>query len=114
MWWRSNESVPATQISDFIKKQEGDKKFTDEELDSHDKMIADIFKEEDANKDGVISHEEFSGPKHDELWFTTSLLLAGKLKIGLYQTTVVVINYFNTSPQYNWYSVNDVVVQLLF
>ena len=35
--------------------------------DAHNKMIADIFKQEDADKDGFISYDEFSGPKHDEL-----------------------------------------------
>ena len=32
-----------------------------------DKLIEEIFQHEDADKDGFISHEEFSGPKHDEL-----------------------------------------------
>ncbi|XP_013785574.2 peptidyl-prolyl cis-trans isomerase FKBP7-like, partial [Limulus polyphemus] len=31
------------------------------------KLIDEIFVHEDKNKDGLISHEEFSGPKHDEL-----------------------------------------------
>ncbi|OQR78832.1 peptidyl-prolyl cis-trans isomerase FKBP14-like [Tropilaelaps mercedesae] len=31
------------------------------------KMVEDIFDHEDTDKDGVISHSEFSGPKHDEL-----------------------------------------------
>ena len=29
-------------------------------------MIVDIFEREDRNGDFVISHDEFSGPKHDE------------------------------------------------
>jgi len=32
-----------------------------------DKLVEEIFSHEDKDKDGVISHEEFSGPKHDEL-----------------------------------------------
>lgn len=37
----------------------------------HEKMVDNVFEQEDANEDGVISHEEFSGPKvarksHDE------------------------------------------------
>jgi len=36
-------------------------------LPDTDKMVEDIFDHEDSDKDGVISHEEFSGPKHDEL-----------------------------------------------
>ncbi len=35
--------------------------------DEHEKMIVDIFQNEDQDKDGFISHEEFSGPKHEEL-----------------------------------------------
>jgi len=30
-------------------------------------IAEEIFSHEDADKDGFISHEEFSGPKHDEL-----------------------------------------------
>lgn len=30
-------------------------------------IIEEIFKHDDSNRDGVISHDEFSGPKHDEL-----------------------------------------------
>jgi len=30
-------------------------------------LVEEIFKAEDGDKDGWISHEEFSGPKHDEL-----------------------------------------------
>jgi len=37
------------------------------DLPDTDKMVADIFDHEDTDKDGVISHSEFSGPKHDEL-----------------------------------------------
>ena len=33
----------------------------------HDKIINDIFNHEDKDRDNLISHEEFSGPKHDEL-----------------------------------------------
>lgn len=39
----------------------------EEMLQNQDKLIEEIFQHEDANKDGFISHEEFSGPKHDEL-----------------------------------------------
>ena len=54
------------QISNFIKDQEkqSDSKTDD---DAHNKMVADIFKQEDADKDGYISFDEFSGPKHEEL-----------------------------------------------
>lgn len=36
-------------------------------LDDQDKLVEEIFSHEDKDKDGLISHEEFSGPKHDEL-----------------------------------------------
>ena len=36
-------------------------------LEDHDKLVEEIFAHEDKDKDGLISHEEFSGPKHDEL-----------------------------------------------
>lgn len=32
-----------------------------------DKIVGEIFEHEDADKDGFISHDEFRGPKHDEL-----------------------------------------------
>uniref|UniRef100_A0A1B6FZA3 peptidylprolyl isomerase n=1 Tax=Cuerna arida TaxID=1464854 RepID=A0A1B6FZA3_9HEMI len=32
-----------------------------------DKMVTEIFEHEDKDKDGFISYDEFSGPKHDEL-----------------------------------------------
>lgn len=35
--------------------------------DTNNIMLSDIFKQEDKNHDGFISHDEFSGPKHDEL-----------------------------------------------
>ena len=36
-------------------------------LENHEKLVEDIFQDEDKDKDGVITHEEFSGPKHEEL-----------------------------------------------
>lgn len=36
-------------------------------LEDHDKLVEEIFQHEDKDKNGFISHEEFSGPKHDEL-----------------------------------------------
>ena len=35
--------------------------------ETHKSMLDHIFKTEDKNLDGIISFEEFSGPKHDEL-----------------------------------------------
>lgn len=39
----------------------------DQLLDQQDKLIEEIFSHDDKDKDGYISHDEFSGPKHDEL-----------------------------------------------
>lgn len=36
-------------------------------LADHDKLVEEIFQHEDKDKNGYISHAEFSGPKHDEL-----------------------------------------------
>ena len=36
-------------------------------LKDHDNLVEEIFQHEDKDKNGVISFEEFSGPKHDEL-----------------------------------------------
>lgn len=60
------------QVSEYLKKQmsavEGQE--TDEVknmLSEHDKLVEEIFQHEDKDKNGFISHDEFSGPKHDEL-----------------------------------------------
>lgn len=61
------------QVSDYLKKQmvaaEGETQ--SEELKNmmadHDKLVEEIFQHEDKDKNGFISHDEFSGPKHDEL-----------------------------------------------
>lgn len=36
-------------------------------MEDQDKLVEEIFSHEDKDKDGLISHDEFSGPKHDEL-----------------------------------------------
>lgn len=36
-------------------------------LQEQDKLVEEIFSHEDKDRDGYISHVEFSGPKHDEL-----------------------------------------------
>lgn len=36
-------------------------------LKDNDKLVEEIFQHEDKDKNGFISHAEFSGPKHDEL-----------------------------------------------
>ena len=36
-------------------------------MEDQDKLVEELFAHEDEDKDGFISHNEFSGPKHDEL-----------------------------------------------
>ncbi|XP_060519555.1 FK506-binding protein 2 isoform X2 [Cylas formicarius] len=61
------------EVSDYLKKQmvaaEGDTPSEEMKnmLADHDKLVEEIFQHEDKDKNGYISHAEFSGPKHDEL-----------------------------------------------
>ncbi|XP_039763323.1 FK506-binding protein 2 [Pararge aegeria] len=61
------------EVSDYLKKQmvpeDGAEVSEDikQMLEGHDKLVEEIFQHEDKDKNGFISHEEFSGPKHDEL-----------------------------------------------
>ncbi|XP_050683938.1 FK506-binding protein 2 isoform X2 [Leptidea sinapis] len=61
------------EVSEYLKKQmvppDGAEMSDDvkQMLESHDKLVEEIFQHEDKDKNGFISHEEFSGPKHDEL-----------------------------------------------
>jgi FK506-binding protein 14 len=50
---QSAGSEHATQAQEMLREQ--------------DKLVEEIFGHEDKDRDGYISHEEFSGPKHDEL-----------------------------------------------
>lgn len=34
--------------------------------DDHKRLVDEIFGKEDVNRDGIISHAEFSGPKEDQ------------------------------------------------
>ncbi|CAG9840223.1 unnamed protein product [Diabrotica balteata] len=60
-------------LSDYLRKQmvaAEDQVPSDEMknmLADHDKLVEEIFQHEDQDKNGFISHAEFSGPKHDEL-----------------------------------------------
>ena len=36
-------------------------------LKDQDKLVEEIFSHEDEDNDGYISHDEFTGPKHDKL-----------------------------------------------
>ncbi|KAI4500137.1 hypothetical protein M0802_004554 [Mischocyttarus mexicanus] len=62
-------------VSEYLKKQmieaeqgsPGDNEEVKKMLADHDKLVEEIFQHEDKDRNGFISHEEFSGPKHDEL-----------------------------------------------
>ncbi|CAG5099945.1 Similar to FKBP14: Peptidyl-prolyl cis-trans isomerase FKBP14 (Pongo abelii) [Cotesia congregata] len=70
----SDNQLSREEVSEYLRKQmveanqAGD---TSEEMkkiiDDHDKLVEEIFQHEDVDKNGFISHKEFSGPKHDEL-----------------------------------------------
>lgn len=56
------------QVSSYLKKQMPEAaKSGVKDLPDQDKLVEEIFQHEDQDKNGYISHEEFSGPKHDEL-----------------------------------------------
>jgi len=56
------------EVSSYLKSKSQEAGEQAELGDSeHNEMITQIFTHEDKDKDGFISHEEFSGPKHDEL-----------------------------------------------
>jgi len=56
------------EVSGFLKEQAkkvgSDSDVNDEQ---HSTIVSQIFEHEDKDKDGLISFDEFSGPKHDEL-----------------------------------------------
>ncbi|XP_063244991.1 peptidyl-prolyl cis-trans isomerase FKBP14 [Bacillus rossius redtenbacheri] len=63
------------EVSEYLKKQmvaaetesPGENDEISRMIEDHDKLVEEIFQHEDKDKNGFISHEEFSGPKHDEL-----------------------------------------------
>uniref|UniRef100_A0A1B6CFC1 peptidylprolyl isomerase n=1 Tax=Clastoptera arizonana TaxID=38151 RepID=A0A1B6CFC1_9HEMI len=61
------------EVSEYLKKQmvaAGEAEAADDVkqmLADHDKLVEEIFQHEDKDRNGFISYEEFSGPKHDEL-----------------------------------------------
>ncbi|XP_011298726.1 FK506-binding protein 2 isoform X2 [Fopius arisanus] len=61
------------EVSDYLRKQmveaeqAGDSEDIKTMVADHDKLVEEIFQHEDKDKNGFISHDEFSGPKHDEL-----------------------------------------------
>ncbi|CAG9864659.1 unnamed protein product [Phyllotreta striolata] len=69
----SDNQLSREEVSEYLKKQmvaaEGDVPSDEMKnmLAEHDKLVEEIFIHEDKDKNGFISHDEFSGPKHDEL-----------------------------------------------
>ncbi|KAH9373496.1 hypothetical protein HPB48_009541 [Haemaphysalis longicornis] len=56
------------QISQYLKEQLPAAQAAGlKDLPDTDNMVEQIFQHEDKDRDGVISRDEFSGPKHDEL-----------------------------------------------
>ncbi|KAL0280343.1 UNVERIFIED_CONTAM: hypothetical protein PYX00_001663 [Menopon gallinae] len=72
----ADKQLSREEVSAYLQKQIQAAKFEDgkeedEELkrmlSDNDKIVEEIFLHEDKDKDGYLSIDEFSGPKHDEL-----------------------------------------------
>lgn len=61
----NDNQLSREELSDYLKKQVPEGGTHD--IPDQDKLVEDIFQHEDRDKNGFISHDEFSGPKHDEL-----------------------------------------------
>ncbi|KAK6172069.1 hypothetical protein SNE40_018030 [Patella caerulea] len=63
-----NQLLSVDEIATYLKEQASKHNVGEENVEEqHNNMIKEIMAHEDKDKDGFISHEEFSGPKHDEL-----------------------------------------------
>jgi len=68
-----DKQLSRDEVSEYLKKQmaaaEGAEGGEDikQMMSDHEKLVEEIFQHEDKDKNGFISHDEFSGPKHDEL-----------------------------------------------
>ena len=71
----SDQQLSREEISSYLKQQVETMQEAGGEqgeearkmMEDQDKLVEEIFAHEDKDKDGLISHDEFSGPKHDEL-----------------------------------------------
>merc|ERR1712198_582464 len=63
----SDMALSRDEISGYLKQQVETMAAAGGEQgeEDQDKLVEEIFAHEDKDKDGLISHEEFSGPKHD-------------------------------------------------
>ena len=65
--WKQTWQIDVFQV-EAMQQAGGEQAAQAEEmLKDQDKLVEEIFSHEDKDKDGYISHDEFSGPKHDEL-----------------------------------------------
>lgn len=68
-----DKQLSRDEVSEYLKKQmaaaEGAEGGDDikQMMSDHEKLVEEIFQHEDKDKNGFISHDEFTGPKHDEL-----------------------------------------------
>ncbi|XP_068678232.1 uncharacterized protein [Montipora capricornis] len=60
----NNNELSIGEVKQYLKEQQG---FPNDDEANHETILSEIFEHEDKDKDGVISFEEFSGPKHEEL-----------------------------------------------
>ncbi|XP_053206732.1 FK506-binding protein 2-like [Panonychus citri] len=64
----SDNQLSREEISEYLTKQLPNvPDSTLKDLPDHDNLIEEIFQNEDKDRNGYISHKEFTGPKHDEL-----------------------------------------------
>jgi len=62
-----DKQLSQDEVSSYLKKKAEEAGETAQAEEQHNEIITQIFTHEDKDKDGFISHAEFSGPKHDEL-----------------------------------------------
>lgn len=63
-----DDQLTREEISHYLKEQLPAAQAAGlKDLPDTDNMVEQIFQHEDRDRDGVISRDEFSGPKHDEL-----------------------------------------------
>ncbi|XP_063697526.1 FK506-binding protein 2 isoform X2 [Culicoides brevitarsis] len=66
-----DKQLSREEVSEYLKKQMNTDGQSADDLKNlmkeNDKLVEEIFQHEDKDKNGFISHDEFSGPKHDEL-----------------------------------------------
>jgi len=61
----SDDQLSKEEVLKYIETQLPADQITEDQ--NPQKITEEIFHHEDKDRDGLISHEEFSGPKHDEL-----------------------------------------------